>query len=175
MEFEDFMRINGPRVYTLSVRLTGHTADGRDLAQETFIQAYRHFSEFREDSGASTWLHRICLNTWKNRVRYEKRRDFWRRLSTDTSESAHTRELPSSERVLGSSLERSYYQSLVQSALKRLDAEDRAILVLRDMEDRSYEEIAEILDIPLDTVKSRLARGRDRLRQQLEPHLKDLS
>jgi len=81
MEFEQVMRENGPLIYTLAVRLTGNSADGQDLAQETFVKAYENFSQFRGESEAGTWLYRICVNLWKNRVRYEKRRFFWRHFS----------------------------------------------------------------------------------------------
>jgi len=168
MDFENFMRENGPLIYTLAIRLTGNASDGQDLAQETFIKAYKNFSEFRGDSLASTWLYRICLNTWKNTVRYEKRRMFRHHDQIDG------KEIPSGEPGLGSPLERSYYQSLVRSAMARLEHEDREILVLRDIEDRAYEEIAEILEVPVGTVKSRLARSRMKLRAELAPHLKDI-
>lgn len=174
MDFEEFMRENGPMVYTLAVRLTGNVADGHDLAQDTFIKAYQHFREFRGDSSPSTWLYRICVNAWKNRVRYEKRRHFWKHFSLSSKDGEPASEIAASEPGLGSTLENADSQSLVQNALKQLDSEDRAILVLRDMEDRSYEDIADILGVPMGTVKSRLARSRERLRQILERHLKDI-
>ena len=177
MEFEQLMRENGPLVYTLAVRLTGNTADGQDLAQETFVKAYEKFAQFREESAAGTWLYRICINLWKNRVRYEKRRFFWRHFSLDHSdreEDPRPLEIPSSDPPHGSSLEQAYRRSLVQDAMAKLDPQERAILVLRDMEDRSYEDIAKLLELPLGTVKSRLARSRESLRQRLEPHLRNL-
>jgi RNA polymerase sigma factor (sigma-70 family) len=179
MEFEPIMRENGPLIYTLAVRLTGNPADGQDLAQETFVKAYEKFEQFRGDSSAATWLYRICVNLWKNRVRYEKRRFFWQHDSLDRGEKDKSappaREIPSTEPAHGSTLERAFRRSLVNDALEELDIQDRAILILREMDDKSYDEIAAVLEIPIGTVKSRLARGRERLRLKLLPHLKDLT
>jgi len=164
------MRENGPRIYTLAVRLSGNLADGQDLAQDTFVQAWRHWERFRGDSDVGTWLHRICVNRWKNRVRYEKRRSFWKHFSLngffhDDEESP--RDVAGDDPPLDQTLDASERQAAVQRALSDLDPHDRSIVVLRDMEDRSYEEMAAILGLPLGTVKSRLARSRERLRQKL--------
>ena len=59
------MRANGPKIYTLAVRLTGNVSDGQDLAQETFVKAYEHWDHFRGEADAGTWLYRICVNGWK--------------------------------------------------------------------------------------------------------------
>ncbi|OGR93590.1 MAG: hypothetical protein A2992_05300 [Elusimicrobia bacterium RIFCSPLOWO2_01_FULL_59_12] len=164
--FESLMRQTGPMIYTLAIRLTGNPADGQDLAQETFIKAYKGFGTFRGESAAGTWLYRICVNEWKNRVRYEKRRLFWRHVSFQSKEKdSPPRDLAAADPPLDINLEGSDRQALVQKALGRLEPQERAILVMRDMEDKPYEEISALLDIPLGTVKSRLARSRERLRQ----------
>jgi RNA polymerase sigma-70 factor, ECF subfamily len=166
MEFEHIMRENGPMIYTLAIRLTGNPSDGQDLAQETFIKAYKNFKSFRGDSAVGTWLYRICVNVWKNRVRYEKRRFFWRHFSFQGNhKDAPLPEPAANDPPLESNLEGSDLQETVQKALAQLDSEERAILVMRDMDDKSYEEISELLEIPMGTVKSRLARSRERLRQ----------
>jgi RNA polymerase sigma-70 factor, ECF subfamily len=176
VDFETVMRENGPLIYTLAVRLTGNAADGQDLAQETFVKAYENFSRFREESAASTWLYRICVNLWKNRVRYEKRRFFWKHFSLDgkVGDDGAPTELMGTDRPLEAVQEGTDQDALVQQALAQLKPEDRALLVMCDMDDRSYEEISELLDIPLGTVKSRIARSRERLRQILEPIMKEL-
>src|SRR5687768_1967857 len=84
-DFELLMREHGAAVYSLAVRLCGNEADGQDVAQETFIKAYRSRAQFRGEAQVQTWLHRICVNVWKNRVRYEKRRFFWRHFSLSAS------------------------------------------------------------------------------------------
>jgi RNA polymerase sigma-70 factor (ECF subfamily) len=165
------MRANGPQIYTLAVRLTGNLADGQDLAQETFVKAYEYRSSFRGEAEASTWLYRICMNQWKNRVRYERRRAFWKHFSIDARAEENDEpvyEIPAPDPPLDSSLVKQQEQAALQSALAQLKAEDRAILVLREMEDRSYEEIAALLSIRLGTVRSRLARAREKLTREFE-------
>jgi RNA polymerase sigma-70 factor, ECF subfamily len=175
--FDAMMRVHGPRIYTLAMRLTGRPADGQDLAQDTFVKAYEHWESFRAEAEVGTWLYRICVNTWKNRVRYEKRRSFWKHFSLSAAagpdEEAPAPELPSGEAPPAEVIETADRQGLVQKALSDLEPEDRAILILRDMEDRPYDEIAALLGVPLGTVKSRLARSREKLRQTLAPLLKD--
>src|SRR5689334_18480971 len=80
-DFEALMRREGPRLYTLAVRLSGNAVDGQDLAAETFIQAYKSFASFRGEAAFGTWVHRICVNQWKNRLRARKRRFFWNHVS----------------------------------------------------------------------------------------------
>jgi RNA polymerase sigma-70 factor, ECF subfamily len=169
--FEALMRAHGPRIYTLAVRLSGNIADGQDLAQETFLQAHKNFHKFRGEAAFGTWVYRICVNLWKNRVRYEKRRAFWKHISLwsrgDEDDPAPL-EIPGDDPAPGAVLEGEESRAAVRDALDRLDPQDRTILVLRDMEDKSYEEIAALLGVPLGTVKSRLARGRVRLRDILK-------
>jgi len=175
-DFERLMRQEGPRIFTLAVRLTGNIADGQDLAQETFVRAYKNFAGFRGEAQFGTWIWRICVNLWKNRVVYEKRRSFWKHISLGTpknDDDGPGLDLPSGEPPLDRPLEINERQRLVADGLAALEPKDRAILVLRDMEDRAYEEIAELLDIPLGTVKSRLARGRGKLREKLKKYFKD--
>lgn len=161
------MRANGPAIYTLAIRLSGNASDGADLAQDTFLTAWKHWGDFRGDSAAGTWFYRICLNLWKNRVRYEKRRSFWRHFSLDGAGDSEDEErvlqFPDGAPPIDAPLERSERQQQVQEALNRLDPEDREMIVLREMEERSYEDIAALLQCPIGTVKSRLARARTRL------------
>ena len=174
-DFETMMRANGPKIYTLAVRLAGNLSDGQDLAQETFIKAYASWGRFRGESEVSTWLYRICVNQWKNRVRYEKRRMFWKHFSLDAHPEdgdAPVREMPSGEPGPDQPLERREQLAALHRALSRLKPDDRAILVLYEMEERSYENIAGLLDVPIGTVRSRLARSRDKLREILENELK---
>ena len=163
------MRANGPRIYTLAIRLCGgRIAEGEDLAQETFLQAYQHWSDFRGDAEVSTWLYRICVNRWKNRVRSEKRRSAWKHVSLSepvSDEGTGIRELPSHEPAPDAGMEQNDQQARLQKAMAELEPEDRMLLVLREIEERPYEEMAQHLDWPLGTVKSRLARARDHLTQ----------
>lgn len=173
-DFEAAMRAQGPKIYTLAVRLAGNAADGQDLAQETFLHAYKAWGKFRGDSDVGTWFYRICINCWKNRVRYEKRRSFWKHFSLDRrpdNDETPAPELPSNEAPLGKSMEEVDQRALLHRGLDKLEPQDRAILILREMEDRSYEEIADMLEIPVGTVRSRLSRSREKLREVIQEEL----
>ncbi len=169
------MRQAGPRIYTLAVRLCGNATDGQDLAQETFIKAYEHWDDFRGTAEAATWFYRICVNCWKNRVRYERRRAFWKHFSLDAhneDSGALIHEIPSCEPPPAQTLEKAEELRALHQALQEMKPEDRAVLVLYEMEERSYEEMAEMLDVPLGTIRSRLARSREKLRDLLGEKLK---
>jgi len=168
--FERIMRAHGPKIYTLAVRLCGgNVSEGDDLAQEAFVKAWEHWSQFQGESEVSTWLYRICVNTWKNKVRYEKRRLFFKHFSLSAGSRVDEEaplDLPSNEKPLDSGLEQSEMERNAQQALMRLDPEDRAIIVMREMDEKSYEEIAEALELPIGTVRSRLSRAREKLTQE---------
>ena len=167
-EFEVVMRENGPRIYTLAVSLTGNPAEGQDLTQETFIKAFKHYGEFRGESQVSTWLYRICVNLWKDRLRARKRRarrGFFSFGVASTDPDTETPEPAMVEPGVDRAMERSDERSGLQKALARLDSEDRAILLWKEVEGRPYDEIAQLLQIPMGTVKSRLARAREKLQR----------
>lgn len=170
--FDTLMRAHGPMIFTLAARLMGNAVEGQDLAQQTFVKGFEKLDQFRGDADAGTWFYRICVNEWKNRVRYEKRRFFkfhipW--FSSQGKDEDGPGDLPSDEPPVSASLEGLDRQSAVSKALSGLNPGDRAILVMRDMEDKPYEEISEVLGVPMGTVKSRLARARERIRIRLEP------
>ncbi len=170
-EFEAMMRANGPKIYTLAIRLCGNEAEGHDLAQDTFIKAWEYWGRFRGEADPGTWLYRICVNQWKNRVRSLKRRFFWNHFSVDgggLDDDAKVPQIASREAPLSASLETRERDQKLQEALAQLPEEDRAILILREIDEKSYEEIAELLDIPVGTVRSRLSRGREKLRALFE-------
>src|ERR1019366_1479782 len=130
-----------------------------------FIKAYEHWADFRGDAEVTTWLYRICVNIWKNRVRYERRRAFWKHFSLDAHDEdseAPVREIPSGERSHEESMEKVQELGALHHALKEMKPQDRAVLVLYEMEERSYEEMADLLDVPIGTVRSRLARSREK-------------
>ena len=176
-EFDSVMREHGPMIYTLAVRLCGNPVDGQDIAQETFVKAYESFTRFRADSDIRTWLYRICVNLWKNRVRYEKRRFFWSHRSLDDAgpDDVFAKELAGNDLPLGALLESEDRLAIVKKALEALEPPDRAVIVLADMEEATYEGISSLLNIPVGTVKSRLARARQRLRQQLGTLVKEIT
>lgn len=174
MSEQEFLDGNAQLVYNLALRLTGNRADAEDLAQDALLKALRALPGFRGESLASTWAYRITVNAWKNRVRAEKRRAFWKTVTLgfygkDQDGEDELRDLPAKEPGLDAGLETDERAAQVQKALLELDEDDRAIVVLRELQERSYEEIGEALGLPQGTVKSRLFRARAKLAALLAP------
>lgn len=155
-------------VFSLGARLLGDPEEARDLAQDVFLQVYRTLPRFRGQSSLKTWIYRIVVNQAHNRQRFWRRRRRDRSLPLEELQPAETAQLVVSE---GGSpyetLKRRERQARVQLALLQLSFEHRAVLLLREMEEMSCEEIAAALELPEGTVKSRLARARDALRERL--------
>lgn len=150
------------RIVALLHRLCGCPEQALDLAQETFLSAYRHLGSFRHDSRFSTWLHSIAVNQARSAAR--RRRPT---ASLDAVASDGRRQIPEPVAVgptVSAGLEREDLARRIAAALARLDDRYREVVVLADMHDSSYEEIAAALAIPLGTVRSRLHRGRMELR-----------
>jgi RNA polymerase sigma-70 factor (ECF subfamily) len=164
-------------VYALLYRLTEDPEEARDLTQETFLQAFRHLANFRGDADLRTWLYRIAVNQARNRWRWWKRRRRDRTVSLDAP--AHEgSDAPLSAGLEGEHVADPEQQALARereralhSALKSLARPYREVIVLRDIEGLSYEEVALALDLNVGTVKSRLSRGRNELRRRLEGSL----
>jgi RNA polymerase sigma-70 factor (ECF subfamily) len=167
----EFLEQNAGLVYNLALRLTGNRADAEDVAQDALLRAVRALPGFRGDSQLSTWAYRITVNTWKNRVRSEKRRKFWSTVSlgliSGTDGDEETRDVKADEPALDAGIESAERSASVQKALLELDEDDRAIVVLREIEEKSYEEIGEMLGLGQGTVKSRLFRARAKLKTLL--------
>jgi RNA polymerase sigma-70 factor, ECF subfamily len=146
--FEELVRRHRDRVFRIAVRMLGDENDAEDATQDAFVLAWRRLPEFRADSQFSTWLHRIVTNRCLDMLRA-------RRPTTTLPES---REAPASrpDRIV----EGVWQVADLKLAIGRLTPEQRAPLVLRDLEGRTYEEIAEILEISVSAVKSRLHRAR---------------
>jgi len=164
-------------IYALLYRLTEDPEEARDLTQETFLQAFRHLASFRGDADLRTWLYRIAVNQARNRWRWWKRRRRDRTVSLDAPVSDSV-DAPLSAGLAGDerldperqALAREREQAL-HAALKSLSRPYREVIVLRDIEGLSYEEVAATLDLNVGTVKSRLNRGRTELRRRLEGSL----
>jgi RNA polymerase sigma-70 factor (ECF subfamily) len=164
-------------IYALLYRLTEDAEEARDLTQETFLQAFRNIASFRGDADLRTWLYRIAVNQARNRWRWWKRRRRDRTVSLDAPAGAET-ETPLSAGLRDEdasdpeqiALARERQRALL-SALRSLSRSYREVIVLRDIEGLSYEEVAQALEINVGTVKSRLSRGRVELRKRLEGSL----
>jgi RNA polymerase sigma-70 factor, ECF subfamily len=166
--FARLVALHESMVFNLSARLLGDGEEARDVAQEVFLQVYRTLGRFEGRSSLKTWIYRIVVNQCHNRRR------FWHRRGRDREEVLDEG-LPAPERPAGSEWQANPYQQAVQrerarrvqSALLGLRFDQRSVLVLREIEGLSCEEVATALGIPEGTVKSRLSRAREALREKL--------
>jgi len=156
------------RLYNTLVHLVGRREEAEDVAQEAFVQAYLKLDTFQQNSAFYTWLYRIAFNTAISRgrrkrpeVSVDQTRVLTGREPTDGGEAPHDR------------IEREESIRQVHQALAELSDEHRAILVLRELEGNCYETIADILDLPVGTVRSRLHRARAQLKDVLQEILKE--
>lgn len=168
--FSDIVTRYQDRVYTLSLRWMGEREVAEEVAQDVFVALYRSLDRFRGESRLSTWIFRVTVNHCKNRRLYRRRRkmDLHEPLEgTRPEDEGPVRQIPSEGPGTDRIVHVSEAERILHEALERLDESHRAILVLRDVEDLSYEEIADILELPRGTVKSRLHRARAELARVL--------
>lgn len=160
------------RVYNLIRRLLGNPEEARDVTQEVFVSVFEKVDSYRGDSSIATWIYRIATNHAKNRIKYLSRRKDRQRESLEAMLVPPTASrLSASVPRPDQAYTREMVSRLVDRALGELDEEQRIVLVLRDVEGQSYEDIAEITGLQLGTVKSRLHRGRQRLKEALAPFI----
>ena len=157
------------RVFGLCLRMLGNRDEAEDIAQEVFCTVFKSVRSFRGESKFSTWLYRVTLNHCKNRLKYLGRRHYRETRSIeDVAESRFddTAALPRTGRP-DQRMEQAELQRLVGEAIAALEEEQRALLLLRDVQELSYQEIVEITGLPEGTVKSRLHRARMALKERL--------
>jgi RNA polymerase sigma-70 factor (ECF subfamily) len=160
---EDFRREMLPHmdiIYNYALYLTGNREDANDLLQETFLKAYRFFGKFEQGTNAKAWLYRIMRNTYinlyrkvkrsPNTVEYDEQISPYQMLPRDTEETIDTRDRDVRE----------IFDDEIAAAIASLPEKFKSVIILRDVENLPYEEIAEALGIPIGTVRSRLHRAR---------------
>lgn len=179
--FDEIIQRHKGRIFSAALGVLHNAADAEEIVQDTFVRAYRALERFRGDSSLATWLHRIAVNLARNRYWY-----FFRRRRSDTLSldaefasgdgTATFCDListedgdPARQTSLGE------FSGAVERCLSRMEPEHRRILLMRTVQDLSYEEIASEIGINVGTVKSRIARARDRLRKLLEEECRDYS
>ena len=167
-------------VYGLVYRMVSDPSDAADTTQEVFLKVFRGMRQFHGESSLKTWIYRIALHEAANRKRW-----WFRHKAQETSIEPGDAEGPGGdEAVQNAMMDRrdSPFDSIahrevqwrVDSELRKLAEPYRTALILRDLEEMSYEEIAEVLQISLGTVKSRLTRGRQALKQRLAPYVREI-
>ena len=162
--FEELVKLHQKAVFAVCWRICRNEEDAMDAAQETFLAAWRGLAAFRGEAAFSTWLTRLATNASLDILR--KKKHCAQEISAETVEEEGV-QLVSEEELPQERLERQEKGEEVQKALLRLTAEHREVLVLREMREMSYEEIAKALDISVGTVRSRISRGREKLREIL--------
>jgi RNA polymerase sigma-70 factor, ECF subfamily len=172
--FRELVETHRDRVYNITFRMLGNRAEAEDVAQEVFISVFKTIDTFRLEAKFSTWLYRVAVNHCKNRIKYLARRH-----DRDRDEIDETTHGTGVNGTIGGpvpaspakALESAQMEKLMQEAIANLDADQREVVVLRDVEDLSIEEICEITGLPDGTVKSRLHRARLVLRKKLQRHV----
>jgi RNA polymerase sigma-70 factor, ECF subfamily len=158
-------------LYSAALRMTRNPADAEDLVQETYLRAYRGFGGFQEGTNLKAWLYRILTNTFINSYRSKKRRPDETELDEVEDLYLYRRLGGLEAATMGRSAEDElmdwFTEQEVKQAVEDLPEQFRMAVLLADVEGFSYKEIAEILDIPIGTVMSRLHRGRNRLQKAL--------
>lgn len=159
--FETLIRRHQKTIFNLVYRMLGDYDEAAEISQEVFLSAYRAIGNFRGEANFSTWLYRIALNHATTRRKSLNTRQ-QRNIPIENTEPASDPHPGPAE-----SLEKKEVRQRVQQALNRLEPEDAAVILLRDLQDVPYEEVARLLEIPIGTVKSRLHRARQALKSEL--------
>jgi len=165
--FEVLVRANQRKVYNLCFRMTGNQEDAEDLAQEAFIKAYQNLAGFKGESGFGPWLYRLASNVCIDHLRREKRREKSSLTYLDEAGAAVEIEVADERFSPEATLDRRQVQEGIGRGLDTLTPEHRHILILREINGFSYDEIAEVLELSAGTVKSRISRARLVLRKFL--------
>jgi RNA polymerase sigma-70 factor, ECF subfamily len=169
--FDLLVRKYQHRVLKLVGRFVSDAAEAEDVAQEAFLKAYRALASFRGDSAFYTWLYRIAINTAKNALVSNRRRpvDFDLDLQDPEQYDRHAR-LKEGDTPEGVLLTEEI-RNVVERAMEQLPEDLRTAIILRELEGMSYEEIAEAMDCPVGTVRSRIFRAREAIDRKLKPLL----
>jgi RNA polymerase sigma-70 factor, ECF subfamily len=159
--FEILVRRHEKTIFNLVYRMLGDYDEAAETSQEVFLSAYRAIDRFRGDANFSTWLYRIALNhTSTRRKSLNRRRQ--RHMPIEDTEPVRDPQPGPAETI-----EKKEIRERVQRALNTLEPDDATVILLRDLQDIPYEEVARLLEIPVGTVKSRLHRARQALKSQL--------
>ncbi|MXW42929.1 MAG: sigma-70 family RNA polymerase sigma factor [Acidimicrobiia bacterium] len=169
--FSDQAMIYMDQLYSAARRMTRNVADAEDLVQETYLRAYRGFSNFKEGTNLRAWLFRILTNAFINSYRSKQRKP--QSVNLDHTEDLYMHQKLGSniQKALNISAEEVLMESITETeivqALESLPEEYRITVLLADVEGFAYKEVAEILEVPIGTVMSRLHRGRKTLQKRL--------
>ena len=174
--FNELVKAYERRVFGLVFRMLNNRAEAEDLTQEVFVQVFKAIGTFRGESKLSTWVYRIAVNLCKNRAKYLRVRhtgeqdqldDVAERLPLSQARNANVAQVARPDEAMAGR----QVEEIVRQAISEVDENFRECLILCDVEELSYEEIAEITQLPAGTVKSRIFRARAQLRELVEKKL----
>ncbi|HLR26644.1 MAG TPA: sigma-70 family RNA polymerase sigma factor [Fodinibius sp.] len=172
-DFEDEIIPHLDAMYNFALRLTSDPNDAEDLVQDTIVKAFRFFSSYEKGTNAKAWLFRILKNSYINSYRKNSKKP----SQVDYDEVSTFYETIRAERTDTSDLEDKMFRDLIDddisSALDELPEDFRTVVLLCDVEGFTYEEIANMLDVPIGTIRSRLHRGRNLLKSQLMEYARE--
>jgi RNA polymerase sigma-70 factor (ECF subfamily) len=173
--YDELVRTYSGSIFHVAYRMLGDSAEASDAVQEIFLKVFRNISGFKGEAALKTWIFKIAFSEILNRLRWWKRRHRFATMSLDDQPNGNGTSLshivaspgPTPEQVLQSKEQ----EASIQQALAKLSSDHRSIIVLRDIEGFSYNEIADVLGVSIGTVKSRLARARGDLKKSLIRYL----
>lgn len=176
--FNELVEAYEQRVFRLLLRMLGRRDEAEDMAQEVFVQVFKAIGQFRGESKLGTWIYRIAVNLCKNRIKYLSRRHSGE--EDELEPAAERAPFDGGKGVTFGETSRPDHQlegveveRIVKECITELDPDFREVLVLRDVEDLTYEELCEVTGLPDGTVKSRLHRARSMLKKAVEARLGD--
>lgn len=175
LDFDALFDKYNKKIFNIIYRFIGDYEEANDLTQETFMSAYRHFDNFRGDSKVFTWLYQIARNLCINRIRQRDRQRSLRMESLDQPRDANdedsvTREIADLSQSPHLKLEQKELSQRVLAAIESLPPDYKEVILLREFQELSYNEIVEVTGLTLENVKTRLSRARGMLRRKLEPY-----
>ncbi|MEN8697830.1 RNA polymerase sigma factor SigW [Bacillus infantis] len=165
--FGEIVEIYKDKVFQLCFRMLGNRHEAEDIAQEAFLRAYINIQSFNIDLKFSTWLYRIATNLCIDRIRKKKPDYFLDAEVAGTDGLTMYSQIAADTRLPEEDVESLELQETIQNEISKLPEKYRSVIVLKYIEELSLNEISEIMDLPLGTVKTRIHRGREALRKQL--------
>ena len=160
------------RAYQIAYGVLGNREDAQEVAQDVFVRIYKALPRFRGDARFSTWMYRIAMNLARNKYRWNKTRGSQKKVSLEATqeeeENSYGIQVPAGEPSPDKQADLTEFQQNVMNEIQNLPPLYKEALILRNVEELSYEQIAEVLNCKLGTIKSRIARAREELRKRLE-------
>jgi RNA polymerase sigma-70 factor (ECF subfamily) len=172
--YDELVRTYSASIFHVAYRMLGDSAEASDIVQEIFLKVFRNIGGFKGEAALKTWVFRIAFSEILNRLRWWKRRHRFATVSLDEQQNdfgTSSRMIAASSPTPEQALQSKEEEGAIQQALGKLSREHRSIVVLRDIEGFSYNEIADVLGVSVGTVKSRLARARADLKKSLMRYL----